>query len=251
MTKLRQQLLSEFCEEITEVIIPEKFWDEISIFSGHEIFIGFSGGIDSSIVVREFLNKGIKFNLLWNDTRRSMKSARNIIARMFSVSGSQFYITYPEEEQKVITEKTRINLHRIIRGEITLNKRNIPCCRYLKEDPFLNFIEQHTEPNSLFISSIAAYEGNQRDAFLRQIRNKGTFLHYHVTKDRWFSYPLRDYILKKEGKFLKSYAQLYIPGVERSGCHSCPIPAIYDNLMIEEDSIRLERSKKVWLTNDA
>lgn len=248
---MRQQLLSEFHEEIQEVIIPEKFWDEISIFSGYEIFIGFSGGIDSSIVVKVFLEKGIKFNLIWNDTRRSMKTARNIIARMFRVSGSLFHITYPEEDQKVITEKTRENIRRIIRGEITKNKHNIPCCRYLKEDPFLDFIKQHTDPNSLFISSIAAYEGNQRDAFLRQIRNKGTFLHYHVTKDRWFGYPLRDYIFKTEGKFLKSYAQLHITGVDKSGCHSCPIPAMYDNLLIEEDNIRLERSKKVWLSNDA
>lgn len=243
---MRQQLLSEHLE-IPENVIPSKFWDEISIFSGSEIFISFSGGIDSSVVVNEFYNKGIKANLLWNDTRRSMKSARKTLALLFKVSGFQFYITYPETDQKKITMETRRAVQRIIRGEITKNKHNIPCCKYLKEKPFLGFINNHTEENSLFISSIAAYEGNQRDAFLRQTRNKKTFLHYHVTKNRWFAYPLRDYIFKNDGKFLKSYGQLHIPGVERSGCHSCPIPALYDDLLIEEDQKRLERSKKVFL----
>jgi len=175
-----------------------------------------------------------------------MVSARRIIWKLFLLSGFQFNITYPEEKQSVITKKTKRALRRILNKEITKNKKNIPCCRYLKEDPFLKFIDEHTELNTLFISSIAAYEGNQRDAFLRQIRNKDTFLHYHVTKNRWFAYPLRDYIFKKEGQFLKSYGQYAIPGVERSGCHSCPIPALYDELLIEEDQKRIERSKKVY-----
>ena len=242
---MRKRLLSEFMN-IPEQVIPDEFWNELSIFSGGEIFIAFSGGIDSSIVVNEFLKRGIKTNLLWNDTRRSMESARNTLSYLFRLSGFQFYITYPKVDQKIITQKTRTALQRIIRGEITKNKHNIPCCRFLKEKPFLDFINDFTEENSLFISSIAAYEGNQRDVFLRQLRNKDTFLHYHITKSRWFAYPLRDYIYKSDGDFLKSYGQLHIPKVERSGCHSCPIIVLYEELLIEDDLQRVTRSKKVY-----
>ncbi len=35
---------------------------------------------------------------------------------------------------------------------------------------------------------------------------------------------------------------------ERSGCHSCPILVMFEDLMIEEDTARVERSKKVYLS---
>ena len=43
--------------------------------------------------------------------------------------------------------------------EITRNKKNVPCCYYLKEKPYLKWLKKNTDNFSLIILGLASYEG--------------------------------------------------------------------------------------------
>lgn len=235
-------LLSKYLE-IEEKIIPEMFWNEISIFSRYIIPV--SGGVDSTVIVDEFIKKGLDFELVWNDTRRSLETARFSLARLFE-SGYPFYITYPKKNQREITLETKEAMKKIVSGEVEYNKKRIPCCRYLKDEPQARFLKEYTDSEYLIISGLAGYEGNQRQWRMYELRKNNTFLRFKVHEKRWFAYPLRDYTTKKDGIFLKHYGKNLPYKAVRSGCHTCPIVALFEEA-IEDDIKRIERSKKVYI----
>ncbi|MFX0204399.1 MAG: hypothetical protein ACFFDT_00310 [Candidatus Hodarchaeota archaeon] len=235
-------LLSKYLE-INEKIVPESFWDEISIFTRYIIPV--SGGVDSTVIALEFYKKGIAFELCWNDTRRSLKTARYTLSKLFQL-GVPFYITYPKKKQREITLETKEAMKKIVSGSVKYDKNRIPCCRWLKEEPFKRFLKTHTDEETLIVSGIAGYEGNQRQWVVHKLRKNNTFLKFHKTKKRWFAYPLRDYTTQKQGKFLKNYTFNTEYKAVRSGCYTCPIVALFEEA-IEEDMKRIERSKRVYI----
>lgn len=225
-------------------IIPDEFWNEIQHFS--RIIIPVSGGLDSTIVAYEFYRRGIEAELLWNNTIRSLKTARDILVRLFKMTGWPFYMTYPQEKQNWITKKTQRNIQRILDGEIQMNKKNIPCCYYLKEKPAAIWLREHTDRDALIILSIAGYEGMQRQIRLGEIRNRNTFLRFKKKEKRWYGYPLRDYTSRKiSWKKLTDYvATTPFFDVKPSGCHTCPI--VYFNPKSEPNKTRVKASRAVY-----
>lgn len=241
--------MSEWFPQLQETIIPEEFWKEISVFTRYVIPV--SGGIDSTIIVHEFHNRGIQVELLWNNTRMSMPTARRTLSWIFRITGYPFYITYPDHDQKMILQKTRKIVEKIVTGEWGRKyKRNdLPCCYYVKKAPTKKWYKENTDQETLVINGIAGYEGEQRQTRCGTLRKNNTFLRYHRTFKVWMAYPLRDYTSPNfDGPFLEAYIRTTPYSETRhSGCFTCPIPAMFEHLMIEKDQERLERSKKVWL----
>ena len=225
-------------------MISQDFWNEISLFS--RVLIPVSGGVDSTALFQLFQEQGIDFELIWNDTMRSLPSSRVTLCKYILNSGKQFYITHPVTPQNTITKLTKKAMKRIVDGDIKYNKKSIPCCWHLKEKPFLHWLRKHRSLDMLVISGIAGYEGWQRQAFLAGLRKKGTYLHYHITKDVWFAYPLRDYTKKQDGLNLKEYIN---NKAVRSGCYTCPIITLFEEAILKsnpEEKERMDRSKKVY-----
>lgn len=211
--------------------------------------IPISGGKDSTIIVEYFLKQEVDFELLWNNTGRALKSARQTLCDIFRTTGKPFYITLPTDDQSMITTKTKAAMTAIVNGEKKYNKKSIPCCWYLKEKPAKQFLKDHTGEDTLIVSGIAGYEGFQRQMFLSQLRKRKTFLHYHTTKNRWFAYPFRDVTSRaKAAKTTVCLSRTVFENTQKSGCHSCPIVALFEKACID-DLKRVERSKKVYLNS--
>jgi hypothetical protein len=223
-------------------MIPHAFWDEISVFTDYLIPV--SGGVDSTYVYQHFKERGLKFSLLWNNTGRSLITARNILAILFS-EGYPFNITYSLDDQAMITNKSRKIMSRIITGEISYIKKSFPCCYYLKEKPYTQWLAQNTDHHTLIISGLASYEGMQRNIHLGVLRNRNTFLRFKKREQRWFAYPLRDCNTRISNQHMKDFLYARSLEVVRSGCFSCPIVALFEHA-IEDDQARIDRSKKVY-----
>lgn len=242
-----QLILDNFLGIETKVI-PKAFWDEISVFD--DIIISISGGVDSSAVAIAFYIQGLNFELLWNNTLRSMKESRETIIQLMKTLKKPIYILYSPYDQKWITKRTKKKVEEIVAGKIAYNKRNIPCCYYLKEAPVIQFAKKQTDHNILFISSIAGYESMQRQIRLGELRNKNTFLRFKVREQRWFAYPLRDYTNRKQRVILQNFLAFNgFSKVRASSCYTCPILYLFEKYIIEQDKQskdRIERSKKVY-----
>ena len=234
-------ILDSFLNVSRKIITPQ-FWDEISVFN--RIILSVSGGIDSTFLFLAFQAKGIPFECIWNNTGRELRTSLFTLSKIFSY-GNLFTITYPETSQKLITKKTRIALKRINQGEISKNKKNIPCCYYLKEKPFNQWIKYNTDLMDVLVSGLAPYEGMQRNIRLGELRNRKTYLRFIKASKRWFAYPLRDLNFQADRKYLEAYVNQYIP-TSRSGCITCPIIALWEDLLIEHDEKRLRQSLKAY-----
>lgn len=230
---------------IDDSVFPKEFWDEISIFTRYVISV--SGGVDSTVIVNEFQNQEIDYELFWNNTLRSLVTSRDILSKIFRYTNKQFTIVIPHHPQKLITAKTKATMKRIVAGKLKYNTKTIPCCYYLKIAPFYKWLKEHTDQETLIISGIAGYEGRRRQINLGKLRKQNTFIKHLKVPKRWFAYPLRDYTKNIQGRFLENYLNTtdYHDTV-RSGCYTCPIVALFENA-IEEDQARIDRSKKVYL----
>ena len=225
-------------------MIPKAFWDEISVFN--EYLIPVSGGVDSTYIYQIFKERGLKFSLFWNNTGRSLPSAREVLSVIFS-EGYPFDITYPYHDQKMITEKTRAAVEKILK---TGKYHKPPCCYYLKEAPYIKWMKKHTGENTVVVSGLAPYEGSQRGMRLGQLRNWNTFLRFKKVENRWFAYPLRDCTKRNTKQKMRDF--LYERGldVKQSSCFTCPVVAIYEEAIVKQRPDQKEiaaRSKKVWL----
>lgn len=228
-----------------EDIIPKAFWDEITIFDKYEVSV--SGGVDSSAVAVAFHNRGIPFSLVWNNTRRSMPTARIVLAQLFRL-GHPFTIIYPHHSQKMISRKTKAKVKYYYENPtVKYRKNDLPCCYYLKKAPFR---KHKIDAGTLVISSIAGYEGEQRQTRLGTLRKKNTFLRYKTSDKRFWAYPLRDYTRKRDRLILQNYLfnnKFY--RVRNSGCYSCPVIVMFEEQILKNDPSekeRINRSKKVY-----
>ena len=239
-------MLAEFLD-LDEKIFSQEFWDEISVFT--RIVIPVSGGIDSTVVFLEFTRQGINFELVWNNTLRSMRTARITLSRYIFNQGYPFTILYPLHEQKFISKKTREVMAKIVSGQQQFRKKSIPCCYYLKEAPMTKWLKKHTNEETLIVSGLASYESMQRNIHLGVLRKKSTYIRFLKVQRRWFAYPLRDFNHKSDRLMFKAYLHLHKIKAMRSGCVTCPIVALFDEAMIKqgEDPGRVRISKKVWL----
>lgn len=245
-----QTLLSKFLE-YEEKVIPNQFWDEISVFSRYIISV--SGGVDSTFIAWAFYERGYDAELFWNNTFRSLRQARQTLIELFQLTNWPFYIAYPENSQREVTAKTRQVVQRIVKTNQRIIKKNIPCCYYLKEKPYRLWIKNNTDMDTLMISGIAGYESMQRQIRLGELRNKNTFLRFKKTENRWFGYPLRDLTNAKHRILLKGILDNIFTGVSESGCFTCPILALVDEKYLARmnaDPIRVRQSKAVWLSEN-
>jgi len=223
-------------------IITKAFWDEISVFN--RIILTVSGGIDSTYLFLKFHEQGVKFELFHNHTLRELQTAQYTIQEILR-HGNQFYVAYPGDDLAMITRKTKEALKKINMGIIHKVKKNIPCCYYLKEKPYHQWIKQNTDSMDLIVSGLAPYEGMQRNIHLGVLRKRNTYLRFLKQLKRWVAYPLRDMNFQADRKYLEYYVNQFIK-TQRSGCYSCPIIALWEDLLIEEDDERRNRSLKVW-----
>lgn len=246
--KMLQSHINKYLDIPDKDIIPKTFWDEISVYSLYCISV--SGGVDSTAVALAFHNRGLKFHLLWNNTYRSMPTSRNVLAKLFSL-GHPFYIVYPHHDQKMISRKTKqaVKYH-FDNPEIKYRRHDIPCCYYLKEAPMKKFTKNFLDGSTVIISSIAGYEGQQRQSHLGALRNKNTFIKWKKTDKHFWAYPLRDYTKRRDRILLQNYlSDNGFHQVRNSGCFSCPIIVLFEDLILKSDPSekeRIDRSKKVY-----
>lgn len=257
-----QKLLANFLPGVeVEDIIPKEFFCQLQEINPEIIIIPFSGGIDSTVITLLMHENNYDCILLFNHTHRVMKTAINTINKIQKFTEFPLIVTHPRLNQKEINEKTKaridVLLPKYISGEKTLVylKHDIPCCRYLKEYPAQDFYENYVDlEKTVILSGIAPYEGNQRDAWSRIIKRRGTYFHPHKTKNGlMFGYPLRDLFNKDYAPVVLS-EYLMAKGFDdtrRTGCRgSCPIVAIHYHIRgkrIEEDERRFQNSLKVWI----
>lgn len=246
--------MSEWLEEIQEEIIPEQFWEEIEPFK--RIIVLVSGGVDSTIIVNEFYQKGIEIELLWNNTWRSMPQARDSLAKIFRFTGYRFNIVYPHHDPKMITQLTRDKVNELFdifyeTGNWNHYRRNdLPCCYYLKKAPAKKWYKENIDSyDTIIITGIAGYEGQTRQQRLGELRKEGKFVDFLKSYNNYFGYPMRDYKSRNYDRpFLEAYVRTtQYPETRDSGCFTCPVPVMFEHKMIEKDLERLERCKKVWL----
>lgn len=218
--------------------LPAQYYQELERFQ--DIVVTVSGGIDSTAIALDLFERGYKFTMLYNNTGRCMKSARETLVALFKLTKMPFIITYPYVDQKSITEKTKDELIKFFESGKIYNKKMFSCCRLLKEKPYLDWIRKNRDQSIVFILGLARYEGMNRRIRLIQIMKQNTFLRFKKIEKSWFIYPLRDW---KDEKFLVDYVRSH-PGFENathSGCVICPVLTLFEIPGEEERTLRSQR----------
>lgn len=237
---MTDRLLAEYFDLEPE-LLPGKYLDQIEDFTRKIIPV--SGGVDSAAIAIAMKNLGYDCELLWNDTRRSMKTARQTLCDLMIYTGWPLTILYPYCDMRKLHQETKRVAYEIIFEDREYNKSAIPCCYHLKEAPMIRWLKKETW-ETVVISGIAPYESNQRRLRLAEIRKRGTYLRYKKKEKCWFAYPLRDFLTIRHGKLVSSYANHYLESVEPSGCRTCPVLAMWKIPDVSPD--RVARSKKVY-----
>lgn len=226
-------------------LLNKNFIKQITAFDRRIVTI--SGGVDSTATALALFDQGIECELLWNDTRRTMKAARHQLAKIFKLTGWKFHITYPMDiDHKKLREQCIEAIRLIEDGSKEYSKNLFPCCYHLKEKPLDIWIKHDVDPwNTVIISSIAAYESHQRNIRLGELRNRGTYLRFK-RKKYFQAYPWRDFTTRRHGKLLEDYVNYRIGDAVHSGCNACPVLTLFD---IPGEEIRTERSLKVYASS--
>ena len=103
----------------------------------------------------------------------------------------------------------------------------IPCCRKLKKGPSRRlYTKELDKQTSVVISSLCPFESRNRNHWLKELREKKTYLRLHQKFGNvWHGYPFRDiYSDRPFHKYLIS--KDIVP--EHSGCVICPIGVAYN-----------------------
>ena len=227
------------------VIIPREYLIEIDALPYNNMIISVSGGVDSTAIALALVEIGYKPTIFWNNTLLSMQHARENIIKLITENKLTMHFSYPSIQLKELFKRTKKAVANIVINKEKYNKKKIPCCYYLKEKPFAEWVKKRSYPDSFFVSGIAPYEGYQRMLFTAKLRNRNTYVHFHRTKNRLFTYPLRDYTNNRDRIKLEKYLKKNGYKAKRSGCKTCPVVALFPKS--EEDLQRIVNSKKIWL----
>jgi 3'-phosphoadenosine 5'-phosphosulfate sulfotransferase (PAPS reductase)/FAD synthetase len=174
-------------------MIPESFWQEMDNFE--QIGILVSGGIDSSYIALKFMERYSSDKLLFihNNTGLRLKEAKESLGELRAKNiRIPFLQTNPPKNLKEILVDSFQAIDRALsdKEKGRYNRKVFDCCYYLKKKP-TNLIYR-LFPNLLIISGITPLEAMRRAYWLKQLRQKGTYLRYKKKFKHWFGYPLRD-----------------------------------------------------------
>lgn len=212
-------------------MFSQQFIHEISNFE--TIYCLLSGGYHSTTA--SLLLKDFGFNnvcLVHNKTYLEMKHVLNLIQDIIYRTDYSYIETEPDLKGKSIGLILKESLKKVpeIVKCFEQNKGNyrdfIPCCKILKKSPARKFYTKEiNKKTSVIISSLCPFESRNRNYWLKQLRERHTYIRLHKKMGNvFYAYPFRDiYSDRPFHEYLIS--KNIIP--EHSGCIKCPIQIAY------------------------
>ncbi len=225
-----------------KLVLSGDFLEEISDFK--TIYCLISGGYHSSSAALLLYDYGFKnVCLVHNRTYLEFKHALNLIQDIIYRTDYSYIQTEPNLHGKRVGQVIKESMNKVddIVQYLTDNKINyrdlIPCCKILKKSPSRKlYTKELDKTNSVVISSLCPFESKNRARWLKELRNKDTYLRLHKKFGNvWHGYPFRDIYSNMPFHFY-----LLSKGIvpEHSGCVICPIQSAYEKLE------NLRKSKK-------
>lgn len=218
-------------------MITTEFLEEIKQFE--TIYCLISGGYHSTTTALLLKDHGFdNVKLLHNRTYLETKESMETMKKVIELTKYPYVETFPNIEKRpgeIIRESFK-DIDKIIKCMIDGKKNHrdfISCCRILKKSPARRWYTQNIDKeNSVIISSLCPFESSNRSYWLKELRDKDTYLRLHKKMGNvYYAYPFRDvYSNEPFRKYLIS--KDFFP--EHSGCIICPIRVAY---MIKKNDI--------------
>lgn len=224
--------------------LPAQFIDEISPFK--TLYCLVSGGYHSTTAC--LLLKDYGFDnvcLVHNKTHLEMNHVLDLIQDLIYRTDYSYIETEPNLKGKSIGLILKESLEKIPEIISCFEKRKgnyrdfIPCCKILKKSPARKFYTKEiNKENSVVISSLCPFESRNRNYWLKQLREKDTYIRLHKKMGYVFhAYPFRDiYSDRPFHEYLIS--KDIIP--EHSGCIKCPIQIAYKQFKKKKEGLKVD-----------
>jgi 3'-phosphoadenosine 5'-phosphosulfate sulfotransferase (PAPS reductase)/FAD synthetase len=199
-----------------------------------------SGGKDSTFTALNLhnLRKWIKrpVILLHNNTGLRMRKAKKIIRVLdhqlcekngwfFEQIDAKDYLEKPmmfyvRESIKMIDKALKK------KSEGKYSKNMFPCCYWLKERPFEQWLKQQDHKNDVFVLSIKQGDSRQRGLFLSKLRKLKTYYWFNRRRKVTYYYPLRDCKQETVNSYLLQDKLFW--DTDHTGCVKCPVVMMFD-----------------------
>jgi 3'-phosphoadenosine 5'-phosphosulfate sulfotransferase (PAPS reductase)/FAD synthetase len=212
------------------------------------IYILVTGGKDSTYValmlhaLRFWIKKPVY--LLWGDTGNSMAQNRKIMEGLSEKTGWELIViknTLKHSPMKlVINSMKRLPDAKELLNEGKYSKKVFPCCYWLKEKPFMEWLKKEDHSKDVFVVGIKLGDGWQRRRFLLDMIEAEEKFRFNRMKKVWYYYPLRDTVTHDVEKVLTKEKDFW--NTPHSGCRVCPILALFN---IEKEGERYFRTMRV------
>ena len=197
-----------------------------------DVFFLASGGRDSSAMILEAWDLGIKGVMVWNNTRFN-HSNKKVLERLSEKTEFKLIeVTYdgtkkPMQVMKESFLKIPLALQRVESNRFSW-RNTFTCCHAFKHRPMTRYLKTIDTSSAVLILGIKGSDGSYlRRWRLSQLRDKGTFYRRHKKTNLLYYYPLRDTTNKGITEVLSNHKLNDIKG---SGCSICPVFCLFENM---------------------
>jgi len=165
--------------------------------------------------------------LLHNKTFLELKVNIDLIKKIREITGYHYIETTPKHTERIgdIIKKSFEQVEKIAEY-IKLRKQNyrdfIDCCRKLKKAPSRRWYLKNIDiENTVIISSLCPFESWNRRRWLKELKEKDTFIRLHGKMGSvYYAYPFRDIYSNEPFRRYLIIKEIF---PEHSGCIICPI----------------------------
>lgn len=197
-----------------------------------DVFFLASGGRDSSAMVLEAWDLGIKGVMVWNNTRFNHKN-KKVLEQLSDKTGFELIeVTYDgsKKPMQVLKEsflKIPLALERLEMNRFSW-RNAFPCCHVFKHGPMNRYFKTLDTSSAVLVLGIKGADGSYvRRWRLSELREQDTFYRRHKNNNLLYYYPLRDLSNKDISAVLSDHKMNNIKG---SGCSMCPVFCLFDNM---------------------
>ncbi|KKN18340.1 hypothetical protein LCGC14_0956600 [marine sediment metagenome] len=225
------------------------FLDEISIYK--TIYCLISGGYHSTSAALLLYDYGFKnVCLVHNRTYLEFKHVLDLIQDIIYRTDYSYIETKPNLHGKRVGQIIKESMNKVddivqyFIDDRMDYKDFIPCCKLLKKSPSRKlYTREIDKSNSVIISSLCPFESKNRGRWLKQLRDKDTYIRLHKKFGNvWHAYPFRDMYSNMPFHFYL-LSKGIIP--EHSGCVICPIQVAYGKFMELKQKRRKELEEHI------
>lgn len=213
--------------------LSNQFIEEISSFE--TIYCLVSGGYHSTasaLLLKDYDFKNVI--LLHNKTFLEMRSSIKTLKLLQEKTNYKYIETKPNFKGETIWDIMKRSFQKIPDAKKIIEKNKddydrtiFECCNKLKKYPGKRFYRTLDKKKSVIISSLCPFEYGNRARWLKEIRDKNTFIRFHKKMGNiFYAYPFRDFFSEKP--FLPYLRKRGFKEIKHSGCKICPLSILWN-----------------------